>query len=211
MLPPKRVVVLFLLRFVCLLTVAMIPWPGLGAAYGRAAGVVGNALVGNGRVGSGAVVHFEAPSGQADSDGNDSSYSTLLTARSLATGATVRIPIDLRTLAYIPTAVFIALAVAAPIWQRARGLAVLLAGMAILHAFLAASLAAPILLFFSNPRPMKLVELSPAVQQVLNVFYRSMVAPPGMAFAVPGLLWLLLVWLTAHPSFPLEARQPTID
>ena len=42
---------------------------------------------------------------------------------------------------------------------------------------------------------MQLFRLSPWVSQGLDVAYRSLVAPPGMAFAVPGLLWLTLLWL----------------
>jgi hypothetical protein len=73
-------------------------------------------------------------------------------------------------------------------------------GLTLLHGFLLISIANPILLFFANPLPMKLVELSVPLQWLLNVFYRSLVAPPSMTYAVPALVWLLMLWVV--PSMP---------
>ena len=199
MLPPSKMVIAFLLRFVFVLTVCLMPWPRLEEVYGSAVAAVGNALVGDRPVGSGAFLRFDSPPKPHRSDPESKpTFQAELSARSTKTGSVVRVPIDLRTLTFIPTVVFVALAIAAPIWKGARGPIVLVSGLVILQLFLAGSIAVPLLLFFSNPRPMQLFQLSPAVGHGLDVAYRSLVAPPGMAFAIPGLLWLALLWLIPY-------------
>ena len=206
MLPPKKELITFLLRFAFLLTVCMIPWPRLGEAYGRTMGAIGNVLVGDGPVASVALLRFGPPRDAASSPpDSNTAYQTELSARNTRTGALVRVPIDLRTLTFVPTAVFVALAMASPIWKRARGPIVLVSGLIILQLFLLGSIAVPLLLFFSNPQPMQLFRLSSPVSHVLDVVYRSLVAPPGMAFAIPGLIWLTLMWLI--PARPEHQRD----
>jgi hypothetical protein len=198
MLPPKKVLWDFLLRFALILAVYLVPWRPIGNAYSSAAAALGNALVEaapNARV----QFHF-ASSGSVVTETPRESFGVELRAENASAGAFVRIPIDLRTLAYVPTAVFLALAIAAPIWQKSRGLTVLLVGLGALQVFLVFSIAVPLVLFFSNPVPMHLWDLAPRVQWILDVFYRALVAPPGMAFAVPGALWLLLIWLVPVPA-----------
>ena len=121
------------------------PWPRLAETYGRTVTSIGNALVDGGPVESGAMLRFDAPRSPAGSDENV--YGTELSARS-TNGAFVRVPIDLRTLTFIPTAVFIALALASPIWKGSRGTILLLSGLVILQLFLAGSVAVPLLFSF---------------------------------------------------------------
>jgi len=194
MLPPKKAVRAFLLRFILILAVYSIPWRPIGTAYATLAAGFGNLVV-EGAFSSKARLHF-GPVGAADPDDARAAYNVELRAESVATRTVVSLPIDLRTLTYIPTAVFIALSVAAPIWERSKGVKVLLFGLAALHLFLVFSIAAPLVLFFANPAPMHLVELGPITHWVLDVLYRALVAPPGMAFVVPGAVWLLMLWVT---------------
>jgi hypothetical protein len=206
------VLIAFLLRFVLLLGVYLIPFRPLGDVYAAIAAGTGNLLVGGGPH-SGAVLHFDRHVEKDSGDGeppllSPEAYGIELTARNVDTGRVVRVPIDTRTLAYVPTAVYVALSVAAPIWNGARGAIVLGAGILALQSFLLLSIVTPLALFFANPMPMHLVDLGPASRSVLDVLYRTLVAPPGMAFAFPGLLWLFMVWIVSARTPVVSAPAP---
>jgi hypothetical protein len=203
MLPSRNVVWPFVLRFTCILAVYLIPFRPIGTAYGALAAGVGNLMLGDAPH-AGAALHFARPDpDEHATDATPDAFGVELLAEKPETGSRLKVPIDLRTLAYLPTAVFVALAIASPIWERARGAVILVAGLVALQAFLLLSIAAPLLLFFADPVPMHLVELGSASRVILNVFYRTLVAPPGMAFAVPGFLWLVLMWVV--PARPATA------
>ncbi len=53
---------------------------------------------------------------------------------------------------------------------------------------------------------MQLVLLSAPVYDALTIFHRALVAPPGMAYAVPFLWWLVLRAL-ARPAVVLISPQ----
>ena len=78
----------------------------------------------------------------------------MLHAQLVRTGQALQIPVELRTLAFIPTACSLAL-VLADVWRRPTGRAALeLAFNALLlHVFLLASLLVPLCLFFAEPEP----------------------------------------------------------
>lgn len=183
-LPRAGAAVWFALRLACLLSLCMYPWPRVGEVYSDAAGALGNLLLGD----AASTLHFvRAESG--------SGFSIELVARRSMSADVVRVPIDLRTLTYIPTAVFLALTLAARIWTSSRGVTVLVLGLVWLHGFLIASITIPLLLFFAEPQPMHLLDLGTTLRQLLDIVYRSLVAPPGMTYAVPALIWLALLWL----------------
>jgi hypothetical protein len=193
-----------LLRFTVQLAVYLVPVAPVGIAYAGAVSGVANALVGERPSAERPVrLHFESRDRRAISRALDA-YGMDLSVRDTDTGAVVHAPIDLRSLAYVPTVVFVALSVAAPIWQTARGVWVLVGGLALLEALIAATIAAPLCLLFAEPGPMQLLTLAPPATWALHVFYRSFVAPPGMAFAIPALLWLGMLWLV--PAFPRDLR-----
>jgi hypothetical protein len=199
MLPPKKTVWMFALRFGCILAVYAYPWRPIGSAYSGIATALANWIVGGAPHGE-TLLSFARLEQSAAHGSLADAFNMVLRAENTTTGSTITIPIDLRTLTYIPTVVFIALSVAAPIWQGTRGTRVLLFGLAVLQVFLTLSIAVPLLLFFGNPQPMHLVDLGPASYRILSVLYRALVAPPGMAFAVPGLLWLIMLWIVPAPS-----------
>ena len=190
----------FGLRFACLLGIFMYPWPLVGELYSDAAGTLGNLLLGD----VSAMLHFARPEAQPELAGDR--FSTELRAQSPDARAPVRVPIDLRTLTFIPTVVFLALTLAAPLWKSFRGVTVLVLGLLALHAFLIASITIPLVLFFSDPQPMHLFDIGSTLRQMLDVVYRSLVAPPGMAYAVPTLLWLALLWLVPEDLGDVVAR-----
>lgn len=207
MLPPRAVVVPFAVRFVAILAVYLVPWAPVGDAYSTIASGVGNALV-TLAPSSHLELSFLRPPETPDASAT-AAWNVELDVTDRDRGTSVRLALDLRSLTYVPTAVFVALAVAAPIWQGRRGLRVLFGGLAVLHVFFGVAIAAMVAFFLTRTRPYPLLELGPFARLVFDVLHRVLVAPPGMAFAVPGFVWLAGVWLTAETN-PLQRRDATV-
>jgi len=183
-------VLAFLARFACALYLLLTVWPYAAEPYAHALASLGNALKPES---SRASLHFSVPSfDRAAAE----SFALLFSARKHATPVNISIPIDVRNLAYLPTACLIALAFATPLWRVRRGLLLLPAALTLLHVFLAASLATPIVLLFAEQAPLHLIDLTPLSHATLDVLYRALVAPPGMAYAIPGLLWVSMLWFS---------------
>jgi hypothetical protein len=66
----------------------------------------------------------------------------------------------------------------------------------------------PILSFWSGRLPIVAYDLGQPARVVVDVLYRSLVAPLGMAYALPGLLWLLLSAVAATPATPARIDEP---
>lgn len=183
-LPTFRGVLWFAARFACALALLLAPWPRLGVLYSAAATEVGNSALG----------WFESSQAQlAFAPPDSGEFSTVLNAQVNRTGQTLRVPVDLRTLAFIPTATLIALVLADGFRRPVRrtALQLLWSGLA-LHAFLFVSLLVPLCLFFAAPEPMQLFQMNPTLDTILTVFYRSLVTPPGMIYAIPFAVWLMI-------------------
>jgi hypothetical protein len=180
----------FIARFVCALFLLLSAWPYVARPYGACLATLGNALK-PGR--AQAVLEFSVPTFEPHAA---ESFALMFSARQLSASTVISVPIDLRNLAYLPTACLLALALATPLWRIRRGLLLLAAALVLLHIFLVASLAMPLVLLFAGPRPLHLIDLSPLLHAALDVLYRALVAPPGMAYAIPGLLWLGLISLS---------------
>ena len=103
------------------------------------------------------------------------------------------VPIDLRTLLFLPTAAFVGLALAAPLGSARRNARVLGIGLLVLLPALWLLTALPLLSFLGGTGPVRAFDLPPLVHVVLQTIYRALVAPPGMAYALPLLLWWVLV------------------
>lgn len=186
-LPTLRSALWFGARFACVLALLMAPWPGLGEAYGALVTKLGNVLLSCFEQ-SRAHLEFGLPDAA-----EPSAFTSVLRARDLASGLALQIPIELRTLTFLPTSTFIALVLAGSVGRAVRRSALqLFAGLALLQLFLVSSLLVPICLFFAEPRPMQLLHMSTLVYGVLTIFHRALVAPPGMAYAIPLMLWLTL-------------------
>jgi hypothetical protein len=112
------------------------------------------------------------------------------------------VPIDLRSLLFLPLAAFIGLALAAPLGSARRNARVLGQGLLILVPALLVLTALPLLSFLGGTGPVLVFRLAPALHLVLQTVYRALVAPPGMMYALPLLLWWALV-------ARLEPREPT--
>ena len=125
-------------------------------------------------------------------------------------GVPVAMPIDLRVLLFLPTAAFIALAAATPLASWKQNAKLLGIGLPILELLLVGLVLTPILSFLGGTGPIRAFELSRGTHTLLQIVYRALVAPPGMAFALPLLLWWLLLTKLERRQ-PSENRKPAFD
>lgn len=171
----------FVLRFASLLVLGWVSWPGLGNWVGRVCSALANPLAGP-LARSPETLEFRP-------EGPDTSFNAILSVTN-ASGVYQELLWDLRRTPYLPVLVFMALCAALP-WKRvAPRLLVAALGLTILPLLSGLRL----LLAISSESPIRLLELPSAVEFVLNMACRALVLPPGMAYAVPALLWLALSW-----------------
>jgi hypothetical protein len=177
----------FAVRFLPLIILLLWPWPGVGRAFASGFGAVSEVLV-SPFISPETVLHFQL----RDSD-IDHPWWLYLAVKNRLTGQSYGIPVDTRTLAYVRLAVFLALAVAWPVpWTR-RGITCLASGAAALLAVIGVSLALPLMQVLEL---LGIVRLGVYVQSLASVGILSLVSYPSMAYAVPGLIYALAVWVS---------------
>ncbi|HEY1536697.1 MAG TPA: hypothetical protein VGF76_21900 [Polyangiaceae bacterium] len=193
--PRARLVTQFLFAFACVFGGLALPLPGVAPAFVRAHAALGNELVAGAMFERGVALYFEAPGAEA------AQRPWQLTLRISDPGRSepVLVPIDLRTLLFLPLAAFIGLALATPLHSAWRNVRVLGLGLLILEPTLLVLTALPLLSFLGGTGPVQAFHLAPATNVVLQILYRALVAPPGMTYALPLLLWWALV---ARPGTP---------
>lgn len=197
----------FAFAFVCIFAGLSLPGRGVGPFYARAHAALGSALVEGRQFESGAQLRFEAEPEQLA----EHPWQTTLVITPPAAGQEVRMPIELRSLLFLPLAAFIALGAAVPLGSPKRNLRLLLIGVPILELVLLILTALPIVSFLGGTGPIAVFTLSAPVHALLQIPYRALVAPPGMAYAVPLLLWWVLVVRLrprAAPEKPSSVARP---
>lgn len=177
-----------LLGFACVFGGLALPSRGLGPYYVAAHVALGNALVQGAQLKSGVQLSFVASREELAAE----PWQATMLVQPPARTPPVRVPFDLRVLAFLPTAAFIALAVAVPLSTRRRHLLVLATGLPILELLLVALMVAPMLSFLGGTGPVQAFQLGRGTHAVLQIVYRALVVPPGMTFAVPLVLWYAL-------------------
>ena len=183
--PVARALTSWPARFFYLFTVLMLPWPGLGRAYAGFVSAVADAAFGGWAPAT--TLRFTNPD---DGAAGAQAWQLKIYAEDTLTGKYVQTALDLRRGGYIAVAVFAALALVTPIrWSKRLGL--LAVGLSILQIIPLL----PLLSFFSGKLPVQVFHFASVLQSAIEVAYHTLVAPPGMAYAVPAMLWLLLVWL----------------
>jgi len=164
-------------RFVALLLLLLWPWPIVGRAWGHfVTGLVRLLLDPS------PAVAFRFPPG-------DDPWRLRIVADELASGRFVETALDLRRAGYIQVAVFVALVLVTPL-RRRRRVTLLALGLPPLLALPLTRLVA----LFSGALPIRAFEFGVVGRVLTGIIYHVTVTPPGMAFAFPGLLWLLLMW-----------------
>lgn len=181
----RETVRIFVVRFLALFAVLAWPWPGLGRAFVLVFSALTNVALGV-VFGSPAFAPYFGP----DEKGGGASWDAALFVRNSATGAIAEMgSLEIRRVSYLPMIVFLALCFAAPRTRWQKELLVLLAGLLLLQTL-------PALTLGASFAEMDLWHLAGAARAVLEIAYRALATPPGMAYAVPALLWLLLTrWL----------------
>ena len=105
----------------------------------------------------------------------------------------VLVPIDVRSLLYLPTAAFLALAIAVHLRSSREHVELIVIGLLVLEPLLVLLVSLPLLSFLGGTGPIQAFALSRSTHVLLQILYRALVVPPGMAYAVPLFLWWLLV------------------
>ena len=178
----------FLVRCVALLVLLLFPWPGLGGMCGATFCGVANEVA---ELTIGPSLEFAPASAIPGAD--HSPWDVVISARDPVSRAFVRTALDARRAVYVPSAVFLALALALRVPSRMKKIALIVIGLA--AAQIGPWLA--VLSFFSGKLPVVLFHFSAPAHWLIEIAYRSLAAPPGMAYALPALVWLGLVWTLA--------------
>lgn len=199
-LPNARVIASFLFTFVCLFAGMTLPWANFGATYSRVFSETGNVLIGVLPSPS----HLEVSlSGSEERPapltlGIDT-WRTVVTIRNTRSNARFAVPLDLRGAHYVPAATFIALTVALPLAGLRRKVLMLIAGLSVLIPLSLILVSLPLI-----PRlrggEFELFSVSATFNSFVVIFYRAFVAHPGMAYAIPALLWWAFLPLTRPGS-----------
>jgi hypothetical protein len=182
---PRRYWAELLLGFVCVFGGLALPTRGLGPYYVAAHVALGNALVEGKQLDSGVTLRFQATSDELASE----PWHATLVVSPPGNLAPARVPIDVRVLSFLPTAAFIALALAVPLATRRKHAVVLTAGFVVLQLVLWLLMAAPLLSFLGGTGPITAFHLGRVSHVVLQLLYRALVVPPGMTFIVPLVVW----------------------
>lgn len=189
----SRRVLAFLCAFVCVFGSLAIAH-GPGPSYSRFHAALGNAIAHTFPLASGVHLEFDATDRELE---QHPWRVTLHVEEREATTATARhliaVPIDLRSLLFLPSAAFLALAIAMPLRSTWAHVQIIVCGLLILEPVLVLLVALPLLSFLGGTGPVQAFSLSRPTHVVLQILYRALVAPPGMAYAIPLLLWWLLV------------------
>lgn len=193
----------FAFAFVCVFAGLSLPGRGVGPYYARVHAALGSALVEGREFDSGVKLRFEAEPAELA----EHPWQATLVIQPPAPRQEVRMPIELRSLLFLPLAAFIALGAAVPLGSARRNLRLLLIGAPLLELVLLLLTALPIVSFLGGTGPIEVFTLSAPVHALLQIPYRALVAPPGMAYAVPLLLWWVLV-VRLRPEKPSSVAGP---
>jgi hypothetical protein len=180
---PRRRIVNFLVAFACVFG-GLALLHGIGPTYTRAHVALGNALVG-GQLASGTTLQFRAPNEYLAVD----PWHAKLRVDPLPPERPLEVPIDVRSLLFLPNAAFLGLAIAAPLRSVRAHLQLIALGLLILEPLLLFLVATPLLSFLGGTGPVHAFTLSRPTHVLLQILYRALVSPPGMAFALPLLVW----------------------
>ena len=163
------------------MAILLFPWPVLAKSFSAAMAEVCDA--GAGVVsGNEAEIHFVADSYQGHP------WWIQMSVKNVFTSESFQIPVDSRTVAYIRIAVFLSLALAWPFWVTKRTMTATAWGFALLIGLIALTIVIPLLQVLGMT---KVLSLGVFTQSVLSIGILTLLTYPSMAFAVPGLIWLL--------------------
>jgi hypothetical protein len=188
----------FLWRCIPLVVVLLWPWPGLATLFSGAVADGCDAVAGQ-VSGTDSEIHFVA-----DRYEPAHPWWVRMSVKNVFTGESFEVPLDTRTVAYIRIVVFLSLAIAWPFWSTRRGTKATLWGFALLIGSIALTVVFPLLQVLSM---VKVLGLGVLTQSVLSIGILTFVTYPSMAFAIPGLVWLLTLRMASDDA-GRSARTP---
>ena len=199
MLPTKSQLARSLVIFTVVFVSINLPAPKLGRAVAGATSALASACCSADPAKDGLDLRFAAawPHVPLAELGVNRAWTMAVLAQRPSTGGRALISVNWRKLAWVPLSVFVALALASPIWRTRRGPIVLATGLV--------TMLVPIglLTLLNVVGPMYehyVIELSP-LQTYLVRFGYALLAPPGVVYAFPLLLWAMLMVAT-RPAAP---------
>lgn len=105
----------------------------------------------------------------------------------------ITLELDARGIGWVPTATFLALVLATPVaWPRR--LFALVTGLALMHLFLALTLAVHVLHLTAKQEMLHLLSVSPKMQMVLGAVDYTLVIQMGTGFAMALVLWVVTLF-----------------
>ena len=178
----------FLVRFVVIYTLLIIPWPGLNTIYDSYFQGLGRLAFS--REGEKRIVVFEPHSDPVHLLGTRMSLSNRDQINDPGGAHATNIDLDTRSIGWIPTVLIIALTLATPIpWLRR--LWALFWGLVWVHIFILFSL----LTWLWNQAPVvSLNTLSPFWQQITYGLQYTLIIQMGPSFSIPVLIWILVTF-----------------
>ena len=188
----RRVLWSFPARAACFLFLLLLPLPGVEPAFCRAVAAWQTAVLSD----PPSLVSLEFRLPRSEAEGGP--WHIVVIARERDTKRYVGTALDARRAGYLQCAGFVALLLATPTSRKKKLLLLLLGGFCLAVLPLLAPLA-----FFSTPSlGLQAFRFNPLLRSAIEIAYRVLVAAPGMAYAVPALLWLGLVrWLDPELLF----------
>ncbi len=183
-------------RFLAVFVLLMIPWPGVGEAYGAFFRAGGNLLFSS--FGTGGLVRF------LPLEESDGVHDHVVHAENLQTGMAVGVRGRSRITGYQPTAYVIALIVATPLpWSRR--LKALAWGLLLVNAYVAVRMLLLLLVTFSSDA-LGLFSPGAVMRTVLGFSEWVVVRSFGGSFVVPLGIWALAMFRRGDWSRIFGAR-----
>jgi hypothetical protein len=203
----------FALRAALLLTLGMLPWPGLGRVFTSGVNAVANSVLHGVRLQSIYILELGPVEGGVPGQPPGTwPWHSALTVQNIDSGASTRAALNLRSLVYLPIWVAISLTLAAPIrrdrpWLRSVLWAALFVGAFVLFCTVLGALT-----FLTSER-VQAVPLGNGGRAMVGATFGGLA---DLTLVIPALLWLLARWLggalTAMqpaPDAPTPPRQPS--
>ncbi len=188
----------FVLRVAVVLAFLLVPWPGLGPTLASAFSATANVTCGGVRLASRYALHFTPASERVLPGQPNPAWHVIVAIRNTDTGATTRSAMNLRSLVYLPVAIFAALVLAARAGRPERILPDLV-GFALVAGFVGLSVTLPLLDILSSDR-VRAIPLGPTARSVVSTLF---VATAETSIAAPVMLWILSRAVIGHaPVLP---------
>lgn len=185
--PPRKLIVGFLWRFVVLYGLMIVPWPGFNRAYGRYFCALGEFIFA--RENDRRIVHFEpVPEELRHRLDTRIALGNRDRVDGTGSGPVVFLELDTRGIGWVPTAVILALVLSTPVtWRRRAG--ALCSGILSVHFMIIFSVA---IYIWNNSVGLGLVTLSPFSKQITAGWEETLITQMGASFVAPVLIWIFV-------------------